>query len=1214
TISNVTTGVETKEHDRLEGKERTRIYDDVQNVGVISSGKTTYIEADKYVSRGAVTESGGTTYIEANDVNINTIALKDYERTEENHGYDLYRTTEKLGSEVTGLDNVIINAGNDINIKGSTVASDGTVQLTAGNDINIENDKNTMYTESKRDKKGTFSSYSKEERSYQEGAVASTIIGNNVILDAGNDANIKASNVIAVKNDDVQSSGGNIIVTAGNDINITTDDMNNEYYLKEKKSGWSASASMSGGGASAGVTYSSTSLENTRNSTTVATSSIVSEGSTLLSAGNKVRTEAMQANVGEDMIIRGTNGVELLDAQEVYEEKVKQKSTSIGVSVNVAFTPAQMVSTVSDVISNSKDYGFGNTSQSINTIGNGIQDLRNVTQLGGNLYDGIRYGSQYLNGHMNNGVMENAKQEALSNLVSASVTASYSQSKYESNTSGTNSVAGNINVGKNFILQSDGDVKLVNQKVTVGDNFVVDAKNFEARAGENTYSNDTKSSSSGINVGYDIVNNHVIGGANISGGKSNTDSKYYDNTTINVGGTFQLTTKEDATFAGANVIADKINFDIGKDLNIISLQDEYKSNGSSYGVGVDVSGKMPGSNKEEGYAIPSLNGSYSQDNADSKWVNNQTSILAENGGSVKVGETLTNTGAVIGSLNPNEKLSIDANKVVVENLKDHDKGENSGMSFSGVSKDTLIPQIGIQYGSHDKQQDSNATFVNTEVTEAGKRLDLEELGINTDINKAQKITKDEVVEQIDTVIHTDMGNKAVRDSFMEDILKTGALVPEIVQGIREGMTNEGETVLGQISNNMGERSDDIKAFIEGRDQKLQEQLDKNKNKDGKIALNEGTEKLIEDNLRKTLEEFGKGGYEIVYVVDDSNISMSIDDKHGVMYVNVNGDGFGNAEEMRKNVQHESGHGTYKDGTIDKTATEKMGNKDKVLTPSNVVIDDSVIEKLKEGTDAYDIARENGELRDRYHSGKEDLREFHLLPNGKLDLDYFRSVYGSTQEAIRDWEYAMKNGTKEALIEYVKSEIIDEVKGKIIDEVPFGKWISRGLDVYNIIGGKKPKSQQEDLVLDYAWDKKKLLQKTSDLIVYNSQKEIISLMETIAKKEIGENNLNSQAGINRMKDLKDEIRIEFENNPSATYSKYKSSFDYAISKNKANFTLNDYYDMKKDVDGYFNLGSRENLTGYKERGDSDYFFETGKFQFKNGKAKNYMNKMAEFSIK
>ena len=120
--------------------------------------------------------------------------------------------------------------------------------------------------------------------------------------------------------------------------------MNNEYSLKEKSSGFSSSFSMSGGGVSAGVSYSSNSLENTRNTTTVATSSIVSEGSTLLSAGNKVRTEAMQANVGEDMIIRGVNGVELLDAQEVYNEKVKQESKSVGITASLGSTITSFIS------------------------------------------------------------------------------------------------------------------------------------------------------------------------------------------------------------------------------------------------------------------------------------------------------------------------------------------------------------------------------------------------------------------------------------------------------------------------------------------------------------------------------------------------------------------------------------------------------------------------------------------------------------------------------------------------------------------------------------------------------------------------------------------------------------------------------------------------------------------------------------------------------
>ncbi len=213
-------------------------------------------------------------------------------------------------------------------------------------------------------------------------------------------------------------------------------------------------------------------------------------------------------------------------------------------------------------------------------------------------------------------------------------------------------MAGNINVGKNFILQSDGDVTLVNQKINVGENFVVDANNFIVRAGENTYKNDTKSSSTGGSVGYDIVNQNVIGGLNISGGNSNTSSKYFDNSVINVGGTFQLTTKEDALFAGVNVTADKINFDIGRDLSIISLQDEYTSDGKNWGAGLNVSGKLEGTQYQTGSSRPSLGGNYGENHQDSKWVNNQTTIIAENGGNIKVGETLTNIGAVIGGAYP----------------------------------------------------------------------------------------------------------------------------------------------------------------------------------------------------------------------------------------------------------------------------------------------------------------------------------------------------------------------------------------------------------------------------------------------------------------------------------------------------------------------------------------------------------------------------------
>ena len=122
-----------------------------------------------------------------------------------------------------------------------------------------------------------------------------------------------------------------------------------------------------------------------------------------------------------------------------------------------------------------------------------------------------------------------------------------------------------------------------------------------------------------------------------------------------------------------------VHFSIDKyNLSIVSLQDEYKSDGKNWGVGLNVSGRLPGTEAQTGSARPTIGGNYGENHQDSKWVNNQTTILTENGGNIKVGETLTNIGSVIGSLSDQNKLSIDANKVVVENIKDHNEGSNYG--------------------------------------------------------------------------------------------------------------------------------------------------------------------------------------------------------------------------------------------------------------------------------------------------------------------------------------------------------------------------------------------------------------------------------------------------------------------------------------------------------------------------------------------------------
>ena len=435
-------------------------------------------------------------------------------------------------------------------------------------------------------------------------------------------------------------------------------------------------------------------------------------------------------------------------------------------------------------------------------------------------------------------------------------------------------------------------------------------------------------------------------------------------------------------------------------------------------MGINVSGQIPGTTVERGYALPSFGGNYSQDNADSKWVSNQTSIIANNGGNIKVNETLTNIGAIVGSLSEDNKLSIDTKKLVTEDLKDYNKGENYGIDVSGIGKDTWVPQTGVQYGSHDKEQNTNVTFANTEITENGVKLDLEKLGINTDITKAQVVTKDEVVEQIDTVLHTDLINTTTRNQVMVDILQTGALIPEIAQGIKEGLNKPGETVLGQISNNMAERSDDIKAFVEGRDKKLDKELDKHRNEKGELIYDADVKKLIAETAQETLDEFGKGKYLIVFLEGDKDgPSMSINDEDGKMYINTNGAGFGNAEEIRKNAQHEGGHGTYKDEDTDKRATERLGNKDKELTPANTIIDPSMKAELQAGLDAYNKDREDGKLRDKEYQLLAKMSSDEILKNAKeyikiskeqglvyapLALEHFLSGEGTPFKINKDW--------------------------------------------------------------------------------------------------------------------------------------------------------------------------------------------------------------------
>ncbi|WP_261666759.1 M48 family metallopeptidase, partial [Fusobacterium necrophorum] len=131
----------------------------------------------------------------------------------------------------------------------------------------------------------------------------------------------------------------------------------------------------------------------------------------------------------------------------------------------------------------------------------------------------------------------------------------------------------------------------------------------------------------------------------------------------------------------------------------------------------------------------------------------------------------TNIGAVIGSESEMEKLKVSANQVVVQDVEDKNQYENMG---GGISIGTSIPNISIKHDKIEKEQINRATAANTEFEISGKKTSAEDLGFNTDIEKAQEKTKEEE-KHLDAELHTDLLGK----DKQEELKKAGGIIGDI---------------------------------------------------------------------------------------------------------------------------------------------------------------------------------------------------------------------------------------------------------------------------------------------------------------------------------------------------------------------------------------------------------------------------------------------------
>ncbi|WP_338948341.1 hemagglutinin repeat-containing protein [Fusobacterium varium] len=815
----------------------------IENVGGHISSNNVTLTADNNIEiKGSVVKGVNEVALSGNEIKIESAENYSYEKDGSGKNYTIKEKVNNIGSTVTG-ENISISADKNINIKGSDIAADSELRLKAGEDVNLTASIDSDYYEHQESKKKSFGrGKSTTEVKYTTSHNGANLIGENVSIESGKDTVIIGSNIQAgPEGSAVINAGGDIVQAAVKDINysykkttktgflgltgssksteqykeeavksntisgisgtsydagsgvllegvtvvstgnitlkgkeVSINPVETEAYQEEIKKKKGFSSSFSGGTASFSYGKSKDEIKTTQTTNTAST--IVSQGKVDIEAteGKAVlKSVDIYGETGID--IKGHEGVELIVAKDKTTVDEKHKSSSIGISAGVA--------------------------SSIKTTIDNVRDIDKLTDFGGNSYDiantasdlvgAIKEGAEAVNKVTSDIYKKKSENSASSNLEGIStdinsyitVNAGVNKSKSEYHSSSESTVKnkleskGDINIssGAGSVIIEGTDIK------TEKDLNLSASKDVVVKSSKDEYSSSSSSSSKGLNADLTVSTNpkDMLGSvtASQSKGKGNSKGTINVNSKFEVGGTHKVEAGEKVIYEGANVEAGRVEIK-GEEVIIASSKDTEKSSSKNSNSSIKVTPGAPGFSGE-------VNVGHREGNGEKEWVSDQTTIIAKEGGIIE-SKDFTNSGAIIGSESEENKLIVKAENITVEHLKDKDTNKVSG---GGINiKGTGVPNLSIVTGGQDKRQDTNATAVNTDFIVKGDNKTAEELGFNTDLDKAQVITKDED-KVLDAELHTDLLNQSERDKITQAGEKIGDLAEAIANSNDGGIFN-----------------------------------------------------------------------------------------------------------------------------------------------------------------------------------------------------------------------------------------------------------------------------------------------------------------------------------------------------------------------------------------------------------------------------------------
>ena len=682
------------------------------------------LHADNDINLNAATVSnqvkGGIAQITSgNNLNLGTIRTEHREAygalDDKNHRH--FRQSAEVGSSIRTQNGAVLKAGNDLKIRqGELEAEEGKTVLVAGRDVSIGEGRQITELDASVSvkSKGILSStktYDRYRFSHDE-AVGSNIGGGKIIVAAGQDINVRGSDLI---------SDNGTVLKAGHDINIST--AHNRYtgteYHESKKSG------VMGTGGLGFTIGSRKTTDDTDRTNIIHTGSIMGSlnGDNVIVAGNRYRQTGSTVSSPEGRNTVTAKSIDIESANNRYATDYvhtrEQKGLTVALNVPVVQAAQNFVQAAQNV-GKSKNKRV-NAMAAANAAWQGYQAAQQMQQFAPSSSAG-----QGQNNNQSSGI-------------SVSITYGEQKSRNEQKSRYTEAAASQI-IGKGqTTLVATGGGEQSNINITgsdvighAGTTLIAD-NHIKLQSAKQDGSEQSKNKSSGWNAGVavqigDGISLGITAGGNLGKGKGQGESTTHRHTHIgSTAGKTIIRSGGDTTLKGAQLIGKGVQADT-RNLHIESVQDTetYQSKQQNGNVQVTV-----------GYGF-SASGSYSQSKvkADHASVTEQSGIYAgEDGYQIKVGNHTDLKGGIITTSQSAEdegKNRFQTATLTHSDIQNHSRYE--GESF-GLGANVAVSGKTLGQSAQNKPQDKHLTSV------ADKNGASSSVGYGSDSDSQSSITK-----------------------------------------------------------------------------------------------------------------------------------------------------------------------------------------------------------------------------------------------------------------------------------------------------------------------------------------------------------------------------------------------------------------------------------------------------------------------------------------